>query len=118
MMTSHFNIDRNFLPYRKGVGIMLLNNSLTKVFVGQRIDQFPGVEAWQMPQGGIDEGESPTEAALRELYEEVGTNEVTLLGQTKSWFSYDLPDEWIAKLWNGQFRGQQQIWFLMSLKGE
>jgi putative (di)nucleoside polyphosphate hydrolase len=100
--------------YRLGVGIMLINHD-KKVFVGQRADRFS--DAWQMPQGGIDEGEEPLAAALRELQEEVGTSSVDVIASTEDWVSYDLPIEIIHELWNGQYRGQKQIWYLMRLKG-
>ena len=100
------------LPYRPGVGIMLLNAE-GLVFVARRIDTT--AEAWQMPQGGIDEGEDPRTAALRELGEEVGTNDVTILGQSADWYCYDLPDELVPVIWKGKYRGQKQQWFVMRL---
>ncbi len=100
--------------YRLGVGIMLINSE-NKVFVGQRADRF--ADAWQMPQGGIDLGEEPVDAALRELYEEVGVKNVEILASTKDWISYDLPHDLIPELWNGKYRGQKQMWFLMRMKG-
>jgi putative (di)nucleoside polyphosphate hydrolase len=100
--------------YRHGVGIMLINSE-KKVFVGQRSDRFS--DAWQMPQGGIDGNEDPLAAALRELKEEVGTNHVDVIASTPDWISYDLPAEIIHELWDGQYRGQKQIWYLMRLKG-
>lgn len=93
---------------------MLLNKE-GKVFVGQRIDQIS--EAWQMPQGGIDGGEEPKEAALRELKEEIGTNNVTILAETKDWLFYNLPEELISKMWNGKYKGQKQKWFLAEFNG-
>lgn len=100
--------------YRSGVGIMLLNAE-NKVFVGQRI----GVsgEAWQMPQGGIEEGETPSTAALRELREEIGTDNVDVLAESRGWLRYDLPDDLIGKAWGGRWRGQQQKWFAMRFLG-
>ena len=100
--------------YRLGVGIMLINHD-KKVFVGQRADRFS--DAWQMPQGGIDEGEEPLVAALRELKEEVGTNDVEIISQTKDWVYYDLPVDLIPELWGGRYRGQKQMWYLMKLNG-
>lgn len=111
------SVDRTLLEYRLGVGIILLNSE-NKVFVGQRLDQRSGIEAWQMPQGGIDETEEPVKAALRELKEEVGTNHVQVLHQSKDWYYYDIPDEFISRLWGGRYRGQKQLWFLMKLIGE
>jgi len=102
------------LPYRPGVGIMLLNRE-NLVFVGRRIDTTS--EAWQMPQGGIDEGESPLEAALRELKEETGTDKAELLAESREWLTYDLPEDLIPKLWGGKFRGQRQKWFAMRFTG-
>ena len=102
------------LPYRPGVGIMLLNNQ-RKIFVGKRIDQLS--EAWQMPQGGIDEGETPLESARRELKEETGTDKAELLKESRDWLTYDLPQELIPKIWGGKFRGQRQKWFAMRFTG-
>lgn len=102
------------LPYRKGVGIMLLN-AAGEVFVAKRLDTL--VEAWQMPQGGIDDGEDPHTAALRELKEEVGTDLATILAESAGWYAYDLPDELVPIIWKGSYRGQQQKWFVMRLDG-
>jgi putative (di)nucleoside polyphosphate hydrolase len=99
--------------YRLGVGIMLLNPQ-NLVFVGQRVDN----GAWQMPQGGIDDGEGPYEAALRELEEEAGTNQVTLLTESKEWIKYDLPPDLVPKFWGGKYIGQQQKWFLCRIIDE
>jgi len=103
------------LPYRPCIGVMLLNPD-NKVFVGQRIDTT--MEAWQMPQGGIDEGENPEGCAFRELKEEIGTNNATVLARTKDWLTYDLPSNLIGKVWGGRYRGQKQIWFLMRFLGD
>jgi putative (di)nucleoside polyphosphate hydrolase len=100
------------LPYRPGVGIMLLN-ARGEVFVAKRIDTTS--EAWQMPQGGIDAGEDPLAAAKRELYEETSVTQTTLLGESREWIAYDLPEHLIPKLWGGQYRGQTQKWFAMRL---
>ncbi|MEL7114235.1 MAG: RNA pyrophosphohydrolase [Pseudomonadota bacterium] len=107
------------LPYRPNVGIMLINRD-GRVFTAQRIDRPVGTEAWQMPQGGIDEGEDPREAALRELHEETGVSPdlVEVLAETPDWITYDLPLELIGKLWKGRWRGQKQKWFLMRFLGE
>jgi putative (di)nucleoside polyphosphate hydrolase len=99
--------------YRPCVGMMVVNPA-GRVLVGQRFDSV--VEAWQMPQGGVDEGEDIRAAALRELREEVGTDAVTIVAETQNWLHYDLPEHLIARLWNGQFRGQKQRWFLMQLE--
>ena len=106
--------DIKDLPYRPCVGIMLLNHQ-GQVFVARRIDM-PS-QAWQMPQGGIDEGETPLEAALRELKEEVGTAKAEVLAETEDWLSYDLPADLVAVLWQGRFRGQTQKWFVMRFTG-
>lgn len=103
------------LPYRRGVGAMLVNDR-GLVFVGQRIDK--KAEAWQMPQGGIDEDETPEEALFRELEEEIGTRKAEIMAETRDWFSYDLPDELRGKLWRGRFRGQTQKWFALRFTGE
>ncbi len=102
-------------PYRPGVGIMLLNRD-NQVFVGQRIDQ--RAEAWQMPQGGIDEGEDPRQAALRELEEEIGTRNVEIIAECPDWIPYDLPQDIADLVWRGRFRGQTQKWFLMHFLGD
>ena len=104
------------LPYRPCVGVMLLNGS-GKVFVGQRLDTT--LEAWQMPQGGIDPGEQPLETALRELGEETGIRpeHVSLIAEAPQEFRYDLPPELIGKVWKGRYRGQVQRWFLFRFLG-
>jgi 8-oxo-dGTP pyrophosphatase MutT (NUDIX family) len=101
--------------YRLGVGIMLLNKR-GKIFVGQRIDV--NEEAWQMPQGGIEEAETAREAALRELQEELGTSNAEVIAETKTWFCYDLPAEFLEGSRHGRWRGQQQKWFLMLFRGQ
>jgi putative (di)nucleoside polyphosphate hydrolase len=100
--------------YRSGVGIMLLNVR-NEVFVGQRIGM--SGDAWQMPQGGIEEGEDPRAAALRELREEIGTDNVDVLTESRGWLRYDLPEELVGKAWGGRWRGQQQKWFAMRFRG-
>lgn len=116
-MTSDLENDTasGDLPYRPGVGVLLLN-SKGKVFVGRRIDTT--AEAWQLPQGGIDPGESPREAALRELEEETGVTLVEIVGESRGWLSYDLPPDIAGKVWRGRFRGQRQKWFAMRFLGE
>ena len=105
--------DRPGPEYRRGVGIMLLNGE-GRVFVAERIDT-PG--AWQMPQGGIDEGEDPKAAALRELAEETGIGKATILAQSASWLCYDLPPALRGTVWQGRYAGQAQIWFAMRFDG-
>src|SRR5471030_1593784 len=102
------------LPYRPCVGIMLFNTD-GKVFVGKRIDQT--VEGWQMPQGGIDKGESPRDAALRELQEEAGTDKAEILGEMEEWVTYDLPEHLIGVAFHGKYKGQRQKWFAMRFTG-
>ena len=101
-------------PLRRGVGIMLLNRD-GRVFVGQRNDVSHA--AWQMPQGGIDPGETPRAAALRELREELGTADVDVVIGTHDWLSYELPRELLERIPNPRCRGQMQHWFLMRFRG-
>jgi putative (di)nucleoside polyphosphate hydrolase len=101
--------------YRSGVGIMLLNRE-GGVFVGRRIDM-QGAPAWQMPQGGIDPGETPRQAALRELKEEIGTDKAEILAKSRVWLKYDLPVELAGGVWGGRYRGQRQKWFAMRFTG-
>jgi putative (di)nucleoside polyphosphate hydrolase len=104
------------LPYRPCVGVMLINRE-GLVFAGQRRDSASA--AWQMPQGGIDTGEKPRQAALRELFEETGVTAdlVDFVGKTHHWITYDLPPELIGKVWGGKYRGQRQKWFLFRYLG-
>jgi putative (di)nucleoside polyphosphate hydrolase len=104
------------LPYREGVGVMLLNAD-GLAFVGQRLDS--KLEAWQMPQGGIDPGEDARTAALRELEEETGVpaHLVEIIGETADWHYYDLPDDMIGTVWKGRYCGQRQKWFAMRFMG-
>lgn len=94
---------------------MLVNRD-NLVFVARRIDAKS--EAWQMPQGGIDKGESPEQALSRELLEEIGTNHVETLHAIDDWLYYDLPDHLIGQLWGGKYRGQKQKWFLARFLGQ
>jgi len=100
--------------YRAGVGIMLLN-SANLVFVARRLDM--SSQAWQMPQGGIDGGETPRDAAFRELEEEIGTDKAVILAESRDWLRYDLPAELAGKAWGGRYRGQRQKWFAMRFTG-
>lgn len=111
--------DTDDLPYRPCAGIMLANKD-GRVFVGQRIDRAPEGDAWQMPQGGIDDGEDAQEAALRELSEETGISaeKVDIIARSREEHFYDLPDELKGKVWKGKYRGQRQRWFLMRFKGD
>src|SRR4029077_17912507 len=102
--------------YRPGVGIMLINGD-GLVFVGRRIDMPAGPAAWQMPQGGIDPGETPRQAALRELKEEVGTDKAEILAESAVWHHYDLPPEIAGRMWRGRYRGQRQKLFAMRFTG-
>src|SRR5439155_27058318 len=98
---------------------MLLNPE-GLVFVGRRIDMPAGLAAWQMPQGGIDPGETPPQAAIRELKEEVGTDKAEILAESRLWLHYDLPKELserVGGMWGGRYRGQRQKWFAMRFIG-
>lgn len=105
------------LPYRPCVGIMLANVA-GQVFVGQRRDR--DQDAWQMPQGGVDKGEVPADAALRELWEETGVTDdlVRTEAETPGWLTYDLPPDVVPTIWGGRFRGQEQKWFLLRFLGQ
>ncbi len=109
-MTQHLDPR----PYRQCVGVMLFNSS-GLVFVGDRIDT--EAENWQMPQGGVDDGEAPREAALRELEEETGTGNAVIIAESAHWINYDLPQELSERVWGGRYRGQTQRWFAMRFKG-
>ena len=103
--------------YRPNVGLALFSKA-GYVFIGRRING-RGAFQWQMPQGGVDKGESPRDAALRELWEETGvlSRLVKIEAETKDWIPYDLPHDLVGKLWKGRYRGQEQKWFLMRFKG-
>ena len=99
--------------YRPGVGLMLFDPR-GRVFVGRRND---AKDAWQMPQGGIDAGEEPRVAAMRELAEETGVMRAEIVAETAEWLAYDLPAELRAKVWKGQYKGQRQKWFALRHLG-
>ncbi len=103
--------------YRPGVGVMLINRE-GKVWVGQRLDST--LEAWQMPQGGLDPGETPLDGAYRELEEETGIRSdlVELVDQAREELTYDLPEDLIGKIWKKPWRGQRQTWFVARFLGE
>jgi len=105
-------IDRD--GYRPNVGIILCN-SKNEVFWGKRVRE----HSWQFPQGGINPGESPESAMYRELHEEVGLRQehVCILGRTREWLRYEVPERWLRREWRGSYRGQKQIWFLLRLIG-
>lgn len=116
MTTAMTPAEIDALPYRPCVGVMLAN-ARGEVFVGQRIDN--NIAAWQMPQGGIDPGETPRDAALRELREETGVpaDLVHVEAETAGWVHYDLPHELVPRLWKARYRGQEQKWFLLRFAG-
>ena len=103
------------LPYRPCVGLMLFNRD-GKIFVGKRIDQT--VEGWQMPQGGIDKGETPKQAVWRELQEEVGTDKAEMLAEMEDWVTYDLPPHLVGIAFHGKYKGQRQKWFALRFTGK
>lgn len=103
------------LPYRRGVGIFLLNKK-KKLWVGRRLDIKNNF--WQMPQGGIDENESETSAMLRELKEEIGSNNIKILMKSSELLKYDLPKSLIKNVWRGRFKGQVQRWFACEFMGD
>lgn len=115
-------VDPEDLPWRPNVGIMVLNRS-GLVWAGRRIaesdSEMAGTEMlWQMPQGGIDKGEDPWPAALRELYEETGISSVSLLAEAPDWFYYELPRHLIGVALKGKYRGQKQKWYAMRFEGD
>jgi len=107
------------LPYRPCVGVLVFNGD-GLVWVGRRIGSPNQGEAagwWQMPQGGIDPGEEPADAAMRELAEETGMRSGTIVGETREWYSYDLPPQLLGRVWGGRYRGQTQKWFAIRFTG-
>jgi putative (di)nucleoside polyphosphate hydrolase len=108
------------LPYRPCVGVMLLNRA-GSAFIGRRIDGPEHVDrthAWQMPQGGIDRGEEPWPAALRELREETNVRSVEGVGEIAEWLNYDIPRDLVGQAWKGKYRGQTQKWFALRFLGD
>jgi len=108
------------LPYRPCVGVMLLNRA-GLAFIGRRIDGPEHVDrthAWQMPQGGIDPGEEPWPAALRELHEETNVRSVERIGEIGEWLNYDIPRDLVGQAWKGKYRGQTQKWFALRFLGD
>lgn len=114
-MTARSTSQNLPVAYRRCVGVMLLNRE-GKVFVGRRIDREAN-ETWQMPQGGVDDGEDLVQAARRELAEETGVQQAELLAEAPGWFNYDLPPHLIGVALKGKFRGQTQKWFAMRFTG-
>ena len=110
-------MDNKFsnLPLRKGVGVVLLNNN-NKIFLAKRIDN-PN-DFWQMPQGGIDKGENPLDAAFRELKEETSIKSVKLIQEIQNEITYNLPDSLLGIIWKGRFKGQTQKWYIMKFLGD
>lgn len=108
------------LPYRPNVGAVLFNRE-GLVFVARRADM-PNAEGpaggWQLPQGGIDENEDPATAIFRELEEEIGTRNATIIGEHPDWLTYDLPGDLLGIAWRGQYRGQRQRWFALRFLGQ
>lgn len=110
------------LPYRPCVGVMVLNSE-GKVWIGHRTTEYNteysgSPKLWQMPQGGIDEGEAPKTASLRELYEETGISTVSYVAETEDWLTYDLPPHLLGVGLKGKFRGQKQMWFVYRFEGD
>ena len=103
------------LPLRLGVGAIVLNNE-NKVFVGKRKDN--PIDKWQMPQGGVDEGEELIEAMKRELKEETGIKNIRILKEINGWSEYELPANLLGKIWRGKYRGQKQKWFIVRFIGK
>ena len=103
------------LPMRSGVGVVVLNND-NKVFVGKRRDN--PIDRWQMPQGGVDVGETYLDAMKREIFEETGIKNIKILKELDGFFSYELPRNLVGVIWQGKFKGQKQKWFIVKFLGE
>ncbi|HJK86573.1 MAG TPA: RNA pyrophosphohydrolase [Candidatus Megaira endosymbiont of Nemacystus decipiens] len=108
------NLEYKDLPFRPGVGMMIINKE-NRIFVGKRLNTKDN--AWQMPQGGIDLGETPSVAAIREMKEEIGSDNCKIIAESKNWYSYRIPEFLVPKLWGGKFCGQKQKWFLIRFLG-
>lgn len=112
--------DPTTLPYRPCVGVMIINRQ-GLVWIGRRADTKTDAEGhgdwWQMPQGGIDDGEAPRAAAVREVFEETGITSIEIVGESSDWHTYDLPAELVGKAWKGRYRGQRQKWFVARFLG-
>ncbi len=109
------------LPYRPCVGVMIVNRQ-GLIWVGRRADTKTDAEGhgdwWQMPQGGIDDGEAPRDAAVREVFEETGITSIEIVGESRDWHTYDLPAELVGRAWKGRYRGQRQKWFAARFLGD
>ncbi len=119
-MNTHTDPQDSDLPYRPCVGIMLFN-SQGKAWIGERLGGLevrPGVAAWQMPQGGIDPGEAPQDAAYRELFEETSVRTISIAAQSRDWLKYDLPRDLLGRALKGKYKGQKQKWFLARFEGD
>lgn len=116
MFDKHNNASlTSKLPYRPGIGMCIINKN-QQVFVGKRVNT--RLNSWQMPQGGIHIGETPSSAAMREMEEEIGSRQGKIIAESKNWYSYRVPKILIPKLWEGQYCGQRQKWFLIKFTGE
>ena len=109
-------MEKSKLPLRIGVGAIVINKE-NKIFVGKRKDQ-PNNDKWQMPQGGVNDGEDFLNAMKRELEEETSIKKVKILKELDEWFVYDLPKDLLGKIWQGKYRGQKQKWFVMKFLGK
>ncbi len=107
-------MEKKILPMRLGVGAVVLNEK-NNVFVGKRIDN--PINKWQMPQGGVDNGENLEQAMRRELEEETSIKNIKILKEIDKWFEYELPSNLLGKIWKGKFRGQKQKWFIIRFLG-
>ena len=107
--------EKKVLPLRLGVGAIVLNNK-NRVFVGKRKDN--PVDKWQMPQGGVNEGEKLIDAMKRELKEETGIKNIKILKEIDGWSEYELPENLLGKIWRGKYRGQKQKWFIVKFLGK